>query len=130
MAPRCGARRGCSAATTTSTFTTHQRSPWTRCATSRRRSIEAAPAVLLVGRREERAEIGQPDRAEQRVGDGVHDHVGVGMAREAGAVDRHAAEHEVAVAAERVHVESEPDPDHAPLPRQQCSRPASSPPDR
>ena len=44
IASRCGARRGCSAATVTSTFCTHQPSAATRDATSVSRPIDETPA--------------------------------------------------------------------------------------
>ena len=111
IASTCGARRGSSAATTTSTLPTHQpvcAHPLRDVAQQRRSTTRRATARR---RGEQRAEIGQPGRAEHRVGDRVGDHVGVGVPGEAAARrDRDSAEHERTVAAERVHVVAEADP--------------------
>src|SRR6478735_51563 len=69
-----------------------------------------ATVALVVGRIE-RTDICEPRRAEQGVGEGMCDHVPVGMAYEAPRmVDRHASEDEREPVAERVRVDAETDP--------------------
>ena len=111
IASMCGASLGVSAAIATSTLSIHQ--PRLRDAAGdlgeQRHRVGAA--VLLVGRREQRAEIGQAGRPEERVGDRVRDRVAVGVTGEPRRVgDRDAAEHERRRVAERMHVETEADP--------------------
>ena len=72
------------------------------------------PGPRRVGVGEVLADVAQPGRAQQRVGDRVGDHVGVAVpGRPALARERHAAEDErtVRVVGEGVHVEALPDPD-------------------
>ena len=59
------------------------------------------------------AEVAERERAEQRLGHGVREHVGVGVAVEP-RLRRHrdASEHERAAGDERVQVEAEADPRH------------------
>ena len=62
-------------------------------------------AVLLVARREERADVSEVRRAEERVDERVRDHVAVGVTGETSwIVDRHAAENERHALLERVRV--------------------------
>ena len=71
------------------------------------------PGPRGVGVGEVLADVAEPGRAEERVGDGVGDHVGVAVAGQAAlAGERHAAEHErpPRVVGERVDVEALPDP--------------------
>ncbi len=73
-------------------------------------AVGAAPGRVGVG--EQAAEVAQPGGAEQGVGHGVGDHVGVAVAGQARAVEGHAAEDQPAagVVAERVDVEAQADP--------------------
>ena len=66
---------------------------------------------LRVGRREMLADVAEPGRAEQRVGDRVEDDVGIAVAGESARVgNRDAAEHHRAVAGEAVDVEADAGP--------------------
>ena len=67
--------------------------------------VRAFPA--RVGRREMLADVAEAGRAEQRVGDGMEDDVGIAVAGEAAAVrDCDAAEHDRPFAGEGVNVEA------------------------
>ena len=80
---------------TTSTLTTVQPTPRDPRHDVAQQLHRRRAAVLLVGRGEQGAEVGQAGRTEQRVGDRVRDGVGVGVPGETGApVDRHTTEHE------------------------------------
>ena len=58
-----------------------------------------------VGVRKMRANIAQRRRAQQRIGDGVQQHIGIGMAQQAGAVgDTHTAQHQRAPGHQCVNV--------------------------
>ena len=63
-----------------------------------------------VVRGKERADVLEPCGAEHRIGEGVREHVAVGVAGEAAwIVDSHAAEHERHPGLERVRVEARAD---------------------
>ncbi len=69
-------------------------------------------AERVVGRGEQRAEVGEPGRPEQRIGDRVRRRRRrrSGPPRRDAPAMRTPAEHERRLVAERVHVEAEPDP--------------------
>ena len=76
-------------------------------------------AEALLARREERADVAEPGRAEQRVDQRVREHVAVGVAGEAArVVELDAAEHERHALLERVRVDADADAEvrHAPAP--------------
>ena len=106
----CGARRGVSAATATSTLSTHQPvvAHPLRDVGEQRQRVGAAVALVVGG--EQRAEIGQAGRAEQRVGDRVRDDVAVGVAREARRVGDRARRRARAAAGRRTGCTSKPSP--------------------
>lgn len=67
--------------------------------------------VLGVGVREMPPDISQPRRAQQGVGNGVEQHIGVGMAvQPLFVVDLHAAQYQVTAFHQPVHVVAMPDP--------------------
>ena len=113
ISARRGASFGASSTTVQSTLPGSQPAARTSATARRSRSMLSAPAQRGVGVGEVLADVAEPGGAEERVGDGVGDHVGVAVAGQAAlAGERHAAEDErpLRVVAERVDVEALPDP--------------------
>ena len=72
---------------------------------------DAAPA--RIGVREVAAEVTEREGAQERLADGVREHVGVGVAVEADlGRQRHPAEHERAAPHQRMQIEAEAHPGH------------------
>ena len=105
IAGMCGASFGAWAMTVLSTLPISQPAARTRRAASASRASESAPAELRVGVGEVAADVAQRRGAEQRVGDGVAQRIGIRVAEQAVAVrDLDAAQHQPAPGDERVRV--------------------------
>ena len=89
----------------------------TRSTTSARSRSPSSPSQFGVGVGEMLADVAQPRRAEEGVGDGVQDDVGVGMAEQAaGVVDPDPAQDQRPPLDQPMRVVTDPHPHPPPLP--------------
>ena len=101
IAARWGAMRGSSQTTTASTFTGRQPRSRSSTTTAASSAMLSAPAKRRVGVGEVVADVLQAGRPEQRIHDGVRQHVGVAVAQQAVVLAQsYPAQHQRAVGGE------------------------------